>query len=243
MNEEIRLQAESILDYTFKDPDLLNEALTHASVADTRLKSNERMEFLGDAILGMVVCECLYTAYPSLLEGDMTKIKSSAVSRRTCSEVACQLGLDQFLKIGKGLSSHNDLPESISAAVMESVIAAIYLDGGCDAAARFIRTHFIPVIEQCADNGHQYNFKSVLQQYVQGCCESHATYHLLDEKGPDHAKCFKMRVEIDDRQFPSSWAASKKQSEQQAALNALIELGVAQIDAQTGEACLNIDPS
>jgi len=95
MNEEIRLQVESILDYTFQDPDLLKEALTHASVADTRLTSNERMEFLGDAILGMVVCECLYTAYPSLLEGDMTKIKSSAVSRRTCSEVACQLGLDQ----------------------------------------------------------------------------------------------------------------------------------------------------
>jgi len=239
MHQETRLQAESILQYTFKNPDLLKESLTHASIADTRLSSNERMEFLGDAILGMVVCDCLYTAYPDLLEGDMTKIKSSAVSRRTCSEIACRLGLDQLLKIGKGMSNHNGLPESISAAVMESVIAAIYLDGGCAAASQFIRKHFLPIIKQCADNGHQYNFKSVLQQFVQSSGGSPISYRLLDEKGPDHAKCFKMCVEIDDRQFPSSWAASKKQAEQQAALSALIELEIAHIDPQTGEVALD----
>ena len=241
MDIETRLQAEAILDYKFTNPNLIEEALTHASVAGTRLLSNERMEFLGDAILGMVVCDCLYAMYPNLLEGDMTKIKSSAVSRRTCSEVTCALGLDKLLKIGKGISTQKGMPESISAAVMESVIAAIYLDGGCDEAKKFICKHFVPMIEQCAENGHQYNFKSVLQQFVQQTGLSPAAYRLLDEKGPDHAKCFKICVEIDDRQFPSSWAPSKKQSEQQAALSALVELHAATINPETGEVKLNIN--
>jgi len=235
MEAEIRDQAEEILDYTFRDPAILKEALTHASVAGTRQTSNERMEFLGDAILGMVVCDYLYSEYPDLLEGDLTKIKSAVVSRRSCSQVARELGLDRLLKLGKGMATRNDMPQSISAAVLESVIAAIHLDGGIEEARKFILRHLIPMIQKTARNGHQYNFKSILQQYAQHEFGRPANYLLLDENGPDHAKCFKVCVEIGERRFPSSWASTKKQSEQRAALNALLELNVAWIDQATEE--------
>ena len=102
--------------YQFKDPSLLASALTHASIANTRLESNERMEFLGDAVLGMVVCRYLFDHYPEYLEGELTKIKSSVVSRRTCAAVAEELGLVKFMYLGNGISGRARLPMSLSAA-------------------------------------------------------------------------------------------------------------------------------
>jgi len=241
MEAEVLDQAEEILGYAFRNPAILKEALTHASVAGTRLTSNERMEFLGDAILGMVVCDYLYNEYSNLLEGDLTKIKSAVVSRRTCSQMARELGLDRLLKLGKGMSERNDMPQSISAAALESVIAAIHLDGGIDEARKFILRHLVPKIQKTARNGHQYNFKSILQQYAQHEFGGLANYLLLDENGPDHAKCFKVCVEIGEKRFPSSWASTKKQSEQRAALNALLDLNVAWIDQVTEE--IHLDAS
>lgn len=110
MNTEDRERAEKIISYTFQNPDLLKEALTHASVADHRLKSNERMEFLGDAVLDLIVCEALYKRFPEYLEGDLTKIKSAVVSRRTCAEVSNETGLIGLLIIGKGISSREEMP-------------------------------------------------------------------------------------------------------------------------------------
>ncbi|MFG0331177.1 MAG: ribonuclease III [Phycisphaerales bacterium] len=226
----LRRTAEELLGYTFESPHYLEEAVTHASVADSRLESNERLEFLGDAILGMVVCDYLFRHYPDLLEGDLTKIKSAAVSRRACAKVARRLGLEELLRLGKGMSNRDDLPSSLAAAAFESIIAAIYLDGGFEPARDFILTHMEGVIERAADSGHQQNFKSILQQYAQREIGSPAAYLLLDENGPDHAKCFEVCVEIGDRRFESSWAGSKKQAEQKAALNALLELGVVECD-------------
>lgn len=127
---ETRRKAEALLQHTFKNPDLLIESLTHASIANTRLVSNERMEFLGDAVLDLVVCEALYLRFPEYLEGDLTKIKSAVVSRKTCAEISIETGLAELLITGKGISSRDAMPSSLAAAVYESIIAALYFDGG-----------------------------------------------------------------------------------------------------------------
>lgn len=219
-------QAQRILDYRFKDLSLLETSLIHASIADSRVASNERLEFLGDSALGLIVCHYLYENYPHLLEGDLTKIKSAAVSRRMCARIATELGLDSLLLLGKGMMTRTALPASLSAAVLESVIGAVYLDSGLDAARNFLLPLLAPHIDQAATSGHQQNFKSVLQQYAQKRFESAPVYIMVDEKGPDHAKCFEVCVEVGSRRFPSCWAASKKQAEQQAAHRALEELGL-----------------
>lgn len=221
-------KAAEVLGYRFKNPDLLKEALTHASVADDRLRSNERMEFLGDAILGFVVCEYIHNAYPELLEGDLTKIKSAVVSRRVCAKISQANNMAEMLNLGKGMSGRTGLPSSVAAAVLESLIAAIYLDAGMDEARAFILRHMVPFIEEAADSAHQQNFKSVLQQHAQKHLASNPTYVLLDEKGPDHSKCFEVCVEVEGRRCNSAWANSKKEAEQKAALNALHELGLAE---------------
>ena len=118
------------------------------------------------------------------------------------------------------------LPPSVSAAVFEAIIGAIYLDGGLAAARDFILTHLQPYIAQTLDNEHQFNYKSVLQQYTQRRWCTTPEYRLLDEKGPDHSKCFEIGVAVGGRQFPSAWGKSKKDAEQEAARRALIHLGM-----------------
>ena len=231
---------QDLLSHQFADQDLLERALTHASLADSRLESNERLEFLGDAVLGLVVCEYLFLEYENLLEGEMTKIKSSVVSRRACADVTKELGLEEMLQIGKGLGNHATLPRSVLAAVYEAIIGAIYLDGGLEPARRFILKGLESRIEEAAESGHQSNFKSVLQQTMQQQLEATPEYLILDEKGPDHAKCFEVCVEIGARRFSSPSGASKKQAEQAAALEALIALGLAERD-EDDEIVLRID--
>ena len=220
--------AQRILGLRFKNPDLLEEALTHASIAESRQASNERLEFLGDAVLGMIVCERIFRDYPHMLEGDMTKIKSAVVSRRTCAQIASTLGLDELLRLGKGMQTRSGvLPSSLSAAVLESIIGAVFLDAGIDKVYEFLLPHVEPIILRAAESGHQQNFKSVLQQHAQQRMDASPSYHVIDETGPDHAKSFHVCVEIAGVRYESCWGASKKQAEQQAALNALRALGVA----------------
>ncbi|TVQ31671.1 MAG: ribonuclease III [Phycisphaeraceae bacterium] len=235
-NQTLEL-AQQKIGHTFSDRELLVEALTHASIADSRVLSNERLEFLGDAVLGMVVCEHLFSEFPDLLEGDMTKIKSAAVSRRTCAVIADSLGLTDLLKLGKGMQTHHTLPSSLAAAALESIIGAVYLDGGYEAARDFLMPHLAPFIQRSATSGHQHNFKSVLQHVAQEQMDATPMYILLDEKGPDHAKCFEVCVQIGADRYESSWGASKKQAEQQAALNALNALGILETD-ENGEVTL-----
>jgi ribonuclease-3 len=223
-------KAQEILGHVFADPSLLEVALTHASSADHRGQSNERMEFLGDAILGMVVSEHLFERFPDYLEGELTKIKSAVVSRRACALVSEQLDLVSVLSMGKGMSSRSQVPSSVAAAVVESVIAAIYLDGGMEPARGFILRHMGPLMEQAARSTHQQNFKSLLQQHVQQAMLPPPIYVLLDEKGPDHSKCFQVCVEINGRRHDPAWAPSKKEAEQMAALEALRAM-----DVLTGE--------
>ena len=144
-------ECEERIGVKFSNKTLLRAALTHASGALHRLASNERLEFLGDAILGAVVCDVLYHKYPDYLEGDLTKIKSIVVSRKTCTKISEMLGLEEFLILGKGLATHPSIPPSLLADVFESLIAAIYIDGGPEAARRFITKHVGPEIELAVD--------------------------------------------------------------------------------------------
>lgn len=203
---------------------MLRLALTHASVAPTRLESNERLEFLGDAVLGLVICQELYGRFGNLMEGQMTKIKSAVVSRRTCAEVALATRIDELLLLGKGMCVPAGLPQSVAAAVFEAIIGAIYLDGGLEPARQFILAHLGPHLDQATADEHQRNYKALLQQHGQRLWGLTPDYQVLDEKGPDHSKCFEVGVSIGGRPLSTAWGMSKKDAEQEAARRALVEL-------------------
>ena len=226
MDEEALQQIEQIIGYKFSNRELLSKSFAHSSAVSDRIFSNERLEFLGDSVLAVVICRALFEQFPDYMEGDLTKIKSMLVSRRTCARVTKRLGLQEFLKIGKGMASNRALTSSLAASLLEAVIAAIYIDGGFDAAGSFILRAFGTEISRTDAKQSHGNFKSLLQQYAQQEFDTTPEYVLLDEKGPDHDKCFESEVVIAERHFPSAWGTNKKEAEQKAAFNALVELGV-----------------
>jgi ribonuclease III len=222
--ERLLALCEHRIGHVFRDKLILRAALTHASGAEHRLASNERLEFLGDAILGFVVCEMLFQQFTQYLEGELTKIKSVVVSRQTCAKISEALGLQEFLILGKGMTTTPTVPPSVLADVFESLVAAIYLDGGIDAARQFIQTYIGPEVELAATGELGGNYKSLLQQFAQREFGSTPTYHLLDEKGPDHSKCFKIVAQVRGQKYQGAWGRNKKEAEQRAACNALSEL-------------------
>jgi len=232
MDEDTLRQIEQIIGYEFSDKNLLVKAFTHSSAVDNRLLSNERLEFFGDSVLAVVICQALFDNFTDYLEGDLTKIKSKLVSRETCAQISGRLGLQKFLKVGKGMVSNRALSGSLAAGVLETIIAAIHIDGGFEAARDFVLRIYGPLIEQSDAEHSQGNFKSLLQQYSQEQYTATPSYILLDEKGPDHNKCFELEVTISDRHFPSAWGSNKKEAEQKAAYNALVELGVLEKTAE-----------
>jgi ribonuclease-3 len=211
--------------YAFRSPELLVAAVTHASGARHRLASNERLEFLGDAILGFIVCERLFHAFPESLEGDLTRIKSVVVSRETCSRLSDQLGLADFLIVGKGLALGRPVPASVLSDLFESVVAAIYLDGGMEAARPFIDRLLGPEIDKVVSGELGSNHKSLLQQLAQRDFGLTPTYEVVAEEGPDHSKSFHVSAQIGSRRYAPAWGRNKKEAEQRAASNALVELG------------------
>jgi ribonuclease-3 len=221
---EILEECQKAIAYRFNKPKLLRAALTHASGADTRLASNERLEFLGDSVLGLVVCEQLFERFPEYQEGDLTKIKSAVVSRRACARISRELNMGDFLFLGKGMNLHAAVPASLLADVFESLVAAIYLDGGLEAAREFILRYMLPEIEREAAGAQGSNFKSLLQQVAQREFNATPRYDLLDEQGPDHHKCFKVAAIIGKHPYPSAWGRTKKEAEQKAAMNALAKI-------------------
>ncbi len=210
--------------YAFRDPGLLVAALTHASGAQHRLASNERLEFLGDAILGFLVCETLYHSFPESLEGDLTRIKSVVVSRETCGRISTELDLVDFLIVGKGLASNRAVPESVLSDLFESLVAAIYLDGGMEAVRPLVARFVLPAIEQVATGAQGSNHKSLLQQVAQRDFGLTPTYEVIEESGPDHSKSFHVSAQIGGRRYPPAWGRNKKEAEQRAASNALLVL-------------------
>lgn len=218
---DVAARAQQALGYEFQDPALLLTALTHASIANTRVLSNERLEFLGDAVLGMVVCEALYRRFGEWLEGDLTKVKSIVVSRRVCAEIADRIKLTELLILGNGIDARAQLPTSLRAAVLESVIGAMFLDGGVDPVRRFVLSVVTPYVDRCATSEGHDNYKSALQQFAQRWMGATPYYQSLDEQGPDHSKCFEVCVVIGGERFPSAWGTSKKEAEQEAARRAM----------------------
>jgi ribonuclease-3 len=222
--ENFLANCQTQMGYAFRNTDLLRNALTHSSGADTPLSSNERMEFLGDSVLSYVICDYLYKTLPNTLEGDMTKVKSSVVSRSTCQRLCKQLGLDKYLILGRGLGRANRIPDSIFANTLEAFIAAVYLDGGMEEARKFVIRVFREEIEAMLQDSDAYNHKSVLQQHCQKSGRHIPEYKVLEIQGPEHRKTFHVQVRVGNKVFPSAWGVTKKEAEQRAAENALAVL-------------------
>lgn len=217
-------ECQAAIGYTFQRPELLRAALTHTSGANTRQASNERMEFLGDSVLGLVTCEQLYARFPEYQEGDLTKVKSVVVSRKTCADFSRELDLGDFLFLGKGLNSYAEVPANILADVFEALVAAIFLDGGYDAAKPFVLRFIAPEIDRVAADAVSSNAKSRLQQVAQKEFGGTPRYVVLDEQGPEHDKCFWVAAEIDGHRYTPVWGRNKKDAELRAAMNALAEI-------------------
>jgi len=221
---KILADCQKAIGYRFQKPELLRAALTHTSGAFTRQGSNERMEFLGDSVLGLVTCEILYSRFPDYQEGDMTKVKSVVVSRKTCAEFSKQVGLGDYLFLGKGVSTSGEIPSNILADVFEALVAAIFLDGGYGIARGFVADFVEPEVDRVAEDAIGNNAKSQLQQLAQKQFGNPPRYLVLDEQGPDHDKCFKISAEISGQRYTPVWGRNKKEAELRAALNALAEI-------------------
>ncbi|MFO0801949.1 MAG: ribonuclease III [Gemmataceae bacterium] len=223
--EQSKLEGcQEAIGYRFQRPELLRAALTHTSGANTRAASNERLEFLGDSVLGLVTCKLLFKRFPDYDEGDLTKVKSVVVSRKTCAMFSRELGLGGFMFLGKGVGAFGEIPSNMHADVFEALVAAIFLDGGWDEAKKFILRFIEPVVERVAAESVGSNSKSHLQHVIQRQSGGTPRYIVLDEQGPDHDKCFKMAADADGHRFPAAWGRTKKEAEAKAALNALAEI-------------------
>ena len=224
-NEDAKLEiCQERIGYRFLDLNLLRSALTHASGAAHRLASNERMEFLGDAILGFTICDWLFREHQEYLEGELTQIKSAVVSRRVCARVSRELELEECLILGKGMRQPAGVPRSLLSDVYEAIIAAIYLDRGLGAAQEFILRTVGDELASAVEGHSVGNYKSALQLLSQREHGSAPTYRLLCETGPDHSKLFQIAAEIKSRKFTPAWGKTKKDAEQRAAGNAMAEL-------------------
>ena len=215
--DDILITCESRIGYKFRDQLLLRRCLTHSSAAETRLDSNERLEFLGDSVLGVVICEYLFQNFPDQREGQMTQMKSWLVSRQTCARVARLLNVEELILVGRGLQS---IPDSILSAVVESLIAGVYFDGGMEAARQFIHTSFREELALCRPEDAE-NFKSPLQEITQRDVGKTPEYIVVEETGPDHARVFCIVARVGDTVFESGCGKTKKEAEQRAARNAV----------------------
>jgi ribonuclease-3 len=198
----------------------LERALTHSSESSDPAASNERLEFLGDAVLGTVVSRWLYDLLPEATEGELTRIKSIVVSRQSLTAVCEQLEVGPCIHVGRGLAGQR-LPHSVLANAFEAIIAAVYLDGGLRPAQGFIRRHFRPLLQRVLHRGHDRNFKSLLQQVVQARGRASPQYQVVAVRGPDHNREFEVEALVDGKPFGRGVGRTKRQAEQRAAEVAL----------------------
>jgi ribonuclease-3 len=217
-----------MLGYTFRDRGLLEQALRHASWCNEhiaeRLEDNERLEFLGDAVLDLVVGHKLMTRYPQLREGELSVTRAQVVSEAGLSEVASQLGLGEWLVLGKGEEKSGGRSKpSILADAFEALLAAVYLDGGFAAAWEIAERLLAHRIETVEFKGF-YDFKTRLQESAQARLKATPTYRVVQELGPDHDKRFVVAVTIDSEEWARAVGKSKKEAEQMAAAEAHFRL-------------------
>ena len=217
---------EERLGYQFKNRGLLENALTHSSYAnehrETGISSNERLEFLGDSVLGMVVADHLYREHPQMPEGELTRTRAALVCEGSLVEVARALELGEYLCLGKGEDAGGGRERpSILADATEAVLAAVYLDGGIAQARRLIRTLILGNEEEMSASR---DYKTALQELIQRESGQKLTYHLVGEEGPDHAKRFSVEVELNGKTVGAGEGRTKKAAEQNAAKAAIEKL-------------------
>jgi ribonuclease-3 len=207
----------------FRDEAHLLRALRHRSaVLDRPRESNERMEFLGDSIVGMIVCDCLFARFPESSEGDLAKAKAFLVSEPTLAEAGRSLGLDRAVEISPAEeASGGRARRSIVADAFEAVVAAVYLDQGIRTARRVVRNALAPALRQVARDEHHQDFKSLLQERLQATRRKAPRYRIAEETGADHDKTFVAQALAGSKVLGEGTGKSKKQAEQAAALNAL----------------------
>ena len=220
------LELEKKLNYTFRDRKLLSEALSHSSYANEHrsagLKSNERLEFLGDSVLGFVTAEFLFAQHPDLPEGDLTRIRAALVCEQSLYEVAQKLDLGRYLKLGRGEEAGGGRKRtSILADATEAVFAAVYLDGGIGAASALIHRVLLDAEREEVVEERRRDYKTALQELVQRTPGRTITYQLVEETGPDHCRVFVMEVSVDGQAAGRGEGRSKKEAEQAAARAAL----------------------
>ena len=218
---------EAAIGYKFKNIALLQNALAHSSYANERwhnsLMSNERLEFLGDSILGMCVAEYLYCTFPDRPEGELTRMRADMVCEQTLANVAGRIGLGNHLLLGKGEEQGGGRTRnSILADAVESVIAASFLDGGMDAAKQFIQKFIL--VEVPVKKLHNVDYKTSLQELVQQKKNQVLSYALVGESGPDHDKHFEVEVSLNGKVVGLGSGSSKKRAEQDAARVAIESL-------------------
>ena len=216
------------LEYRFHDRALLLTALSHSSYANENksagLSSNERLEFLGDSVLGQVVSSHLYLSYPKMPEGQMTRLRAELVCEQSLYEVAKALGLGTFIRLGKGEEHTGGRQrESILADAVEALIAAQYLDGGIAVATSFINKYILSKLDTMETHAMS-DYKTALQEIVQRKAGQSLIYELLSESGPDHQKSFSMQVLLNDKAIGIGYGHTKKEAEQYAAKNGLEEI-------------------
>lgn len=239
INSEKLIECQFAIGYSFKNTTVLEKALTHTSCRLENNFSNERLEFLGDAVLGMIISDYLYKSLPQHTEGELTKIKSVVVSQATLAKVSVEANLNDFLLVGKGLNDRNFLPKSLLANVFEAVIAAIYIDGGMESAYTFIIKYLKKEIDIVCKNQHEKNYKSILQQYSQKEYGVTPDYRVLQQVGPDHGKSFEVIVLIKGNEYGRGWGKSKKEAEQSAAKETLkIFIPASDIVRNNDEPCI-----
>lgn len=217
---------ETRIGYSFKDSQNLLLALTHSSYANEnkaeKLKSNERLEFLGDAVLNIVISEMIYKKYSHLSEGEMTKARANIVCETSLMKCANEIDIGNYLLLGKGEElTGGRTRASILSDAFESLIGAIYLDGGMKSAGSFIRRIMKRLVSDSVNGVFFLDYKTQLQEIVQKNGEVRIAYEIVEEKGPDHNKLFKSQVRIGDRIMGAGEGKSKKEAEQNAAKSAL----------------------
>lgn len=216
------------LKYSFKNKEFLRHALTHSSYANehkSALSSNERLEFLGDSVLSIIVSNYIFNNYPTLPEGELTKIRASLVCEESLCKFSKSLGIGQFLLLGKGeaLNGGANRP-SILADAFEAVLAAMYLDGGMEVAENHVLRFVKADLQNHTDNLLK-DYKTVLQEIIQKNPEEKLTYVLVNESGPEHDKKFEFEVKLNSNTIGKGVGHSKKQAEQMAAKQALELMG------------------
>lgn len=213
---------EKNIGYVFKNKELLETALTHTSYAyENEVESNERLEYLGDSILEFVSSELLYKHYENLSEGEMTKVRATAVCEGSLFEIAKKLNFSDFLYLGRSEKANHNVKRAILADSVEAVIAAIYLDSGLEPAKKFILENIKETVERASHHVGDKDYKTVLQEKLQVNGDISIKYFIIKEDGPDHDKHFTAMVEVDGKEMATGEGRSKKVAEMQAAKHAL----------------------